>query len=272
MIYTITGSQGFIGNSLALWLKSRGHQVYTPERFISPARLVTSLKGHVVYCIGLTADFRTRPWETIEAHVCLLRQLLMYGDFLSFTYLSSTRVYLGSQSGNEDSELIVHPHSPDQLYNLSKLMGEAICHAANTEGRPIRSVRLSNVVGRDLESDNLVYALLRESLSTGVINFTSSPDTKKDYIDIIDVVSMLERIACCGRSPCYNLASGSQISTGEIANIISRHTGAKQIIPDYPPVTPFPQIDISRLKQEFNFSPTSPLDRLIELIKENRIK
>jgi len=31
--------------------------------------------GHVIYCIGLTADFRQKPFETIEAHVSKLAEV-----------------------------------------------------------------------------------------------------------------------------------------------------------------------------------------------------
>ncbi len=49
--------------------------------------------GHAFYCIGLTADFRSRPFETIEAHCGLLKEVLSGSRFSSFVYLSSTRVY-----------------------------------------------------------------------------------------------------------------------------------------------------------------------------------
>jgi hypothetical protein len=48
------------------------------------------------------------------------------------------------------------------------IAGLSPLHAAYPE-KPVRVVRLSNVAGRDLTSDNFIYALLREALASGTI-------------------------------------------------------------------------------------------------------
>ena len=63
---TILGSSGFVGSNLKNKLVSVGINTYTPHR---SEELSGKNLGHVIYCIGLTADFRTKPFETIEAHV-----------------------------------------------------------------------------------------------------------------------------------------------------------------------------------------------------------
>ncbi len=261
-VFTVLGAQGFVGQALSQWLHARGHEVHTPARQLSPAELSASLRGHVVYCIGLTADFRSRPWDTVDAHVGLLRQLLAHGQFQSLTYLSSTRVYLGSGAGHEDAALTVLPQQPDQLYNLSKLMGESLCHAAHCPERPVRVVRLSNVVGGDLSSDNFIYALLREALASGQILLNSSLDSAKDYIVLADVIRMLEQIARDGQARCYNLASGQQLQNRDIIKFIANITGARVNISRLAEDICFPPINIDRIKKEFNFLPQPPLDGL----------
>lgn len=220
----------------------------------------------MVYCIGLTADFRSRPWDTVDAHVGILRNLLAKGQFASLTYLSSTRVYLGGNAGHEDAPLTVRPEAPDQLYNLSKLMGESLCHAAHRPEKPVRVVRLSNVVGGDLNSDNFIYALLREALATGAIQLNSSLDSAKDYIALADVTRMLEQIASHGQARCYNLASGQQTRHGEIVQAIAALTGARVSVAADAPRMDFPAIDIRRLREEFGFAPQPPLDGLAALL------
>ena len=264
-VFTVLGAQGFVGQALSQWLRARGHEVHTPARQLSPAELIASLRGHVVYCIGLTADFRGRPWDTVDAHVGVLRQLLAEGNFASLTYLSSTRVYLGCDVGREDAALIVRPEDPGQLYNLSKLMGESLCHAASRSERPVRVVRLSNVIGGDVASDNFVYVLLREALANGVIQLKTSLDSAKDYIALPDVTRMLESIACSGQAHCYNLASGQQTTNGELVATIARLTGASFSVSDDAPHTPFPRIDIGRLRHEFGFDPLSPIGYFEEI-------
>jgi nucleoside-diphosphate-sugar epimerase len=265
LTYTILGANGFVGQALSQWLRERGHEVHTPARHLSSTELSAGLRGHVVYCIGLTADFRSRPWDTFDAHVGVLRQLLAEGNFASLTYLSSTRVYLGSNAGHEDAALSVQPGAPDQLFNLSKLMGESLCHAAHRPEKPVRVVRLSNVAGRDLTSDNFIYALLREALASGTIHLKSSLDSAKDYIAITDVIRMLELIARCGQAPCYNLASGQQTTNSEVVEAIAKLSGARFFVSDNAPHTAFPKIDIGRLRQEFGFDPLPPLDCLKEV-------
>lgn len=265
-VFTVLGAQGFVGQALSQWLRARGHEVHTPARQLSAAELSASLRGHVVYCIGLTADFRSRPWDTVDAHVGVLRQLLAEGDFASLTYLSSTRVYLGCDVGREDAALTVRPEDPDQLYNLSKLMGESLCHAAHRPERPVRVVRLSNVIGGDVASDNFVYALLREALATGVVRLNTSLDSAKDYVALADVTRMLELIASCGQAHCYNLASGQQTTNGELVDAIARLTGATFSVSDNAPHTHFPRVDICRLRREFGFEPMSPIDYFEEIV------
>ncbi len=268
-VFTVLGAQGFIGKALFCWLRERGQDVHSPARDLTPVDLAASLRGHVIYCIGLTADFRSRPWDTIDAHVGVLRQVLANADFSSLTYLSSTRVYLGSDCGYEEALLNVQPGVPEQLYNLSKLVGESLCHAAHRPERPVRVVRLSNVVGGDLESDNFIYALLREARATGVITLNSSPDSAKDYIALADVIRMLELIAIHGKQVCYNLASGQQTRHGDIAKIIAALTGAYISVVENAPRNEFPPIDIRRLREEFGFSPQLPLNALAGIFPAN---
>src|SRR5687768_14738265 len=87
---TVLGSQGFVGRHVVQELEQRGLPYFAPPR---EAPLSGTPLGDVIYCIGLTADFRSRPFETVEAHVVKLRDVLEGCDLDSLLYLSSTRVY-----------------------------------------------------------------------------------------------------------------------------------------------------------------------------------
>ncbi|MES2850099.1 MAG: hypothetical protein V4685_13660, partial [Bacteroidota bacterium] len=90
---TVLGASGFIGSSIMKKLKEQNTQYFAPER----NEVITNRDlGDVIYCIGLTADFRTKPFETVDAHVCKLKQVLNECTFNSLTYLSSSRVYINS--------------------------------------------------------------------------------------------------------------------------------------------------------------------------------
>ena len=78
MHYTVLGSSGFIGKHVAEALRCRGYAPFCPGREEDTSRRDL---GTVFYCIGLTADFRQRPLETVDAHVCMLNSLLCRATF-----------------------------------------------------------------------------------------------------------------------------------------------------------------------------------------------
>ena len=122
--FTILGATGFIGSRLANYLEKKGDRV-TRSKFEN-AIAATDL-GHVIYCIGLTADFRSRPFDTMDAHVNRLGEFLKNTHVQSFLYLSSTRIYGSASIADETTKISVDPSSPGDLYNISKVAGEALC-------------------------------------------------------------------------------------------------------------------------------------------------
>ena len=70
MHYTIFGSTGRIGSYLKKKLISDGNSVFSPSR--KDYYLAHKNLGHVIYCSGVTSDFRYRSFDIIESHVSLL--------------------------------------------------------------------------------------------------------------------------------------------------------------------------------------------------------
>ena len=246
--FTVLGAGGYVGSHLQQHLESAGHAVFAPER--GDKSLFHRPLGAVIYCIGLTADFRTRPFDTVEAHVSFLADILERADFTSLVYLSSTRVYQAASATSEDTPLRVEPENPSDLYNLSKLAGESLCHSCGREN--IRIARLSNVVGprMDAANGNLIASLVSEARQ-GRITLQSSPDSAKDYIHIDDVVDRLARIALHAEHRCYNVASGIQIRNADWLVQLSALTGcAVDARPDAP-LHSFPPISTRRIDAEF---------------------
>lgn len=250
MSFTVLGATGTIGRSLVARLRAQGEAVYAPAR--SDPDLFTRPLGHVIYAIGLTADFRSRPFQTVEAHVSLLSEVLQHADFSSLLYLSSTRVYAGGPCGGEDSPLHVNPQDPSDLYNLSKLMGESLCLSCGQAG--VRVARLSNVVGGESQdSDNFIPTLLRDA-QKGHIVLRTALNSAKDYIHIDDVVELLPRIAAQGRARLYNIASGIQTSHAQWIDHLVGLTGCSVEVAPGAPATTFAPIDITRIREEFGFA------------------
>src|SRR5258708_21086042 len=166
---TVLGAIGFIGSHLVSKLREKSIQTFVQTR---NEALNTRELGIVFYCIGLTADFRLRPFDTVEAHIGKLTSLLQTCRYESLVYLSSTRVYQSlSDLATEDKTIFVNTQNNNDLYNISKLMGESIALAANSRNKVIR---LSNVYGHDLNSKNFLPSIVRAASVTNKISLEPS--------------------------------------------------------------------------------------------------
>ncbi|MBL7088596.1 NAD(P)-dependent oxidoreductase [Acidovorax sp.] len=254
--FTVLGASGYIGSRLVAHLQAQGHSVWSPAR--GAAEVFTRQLGHVIYCVGLTADFRTRPFDTVDAHVGLLAEVLRRAQFHSLLYLSSTRVYMGATRTDEDAPLAVLPGDLSYLYNLTKLTGESLCHAC---GRPgVRVARLSNVVGpgMDAASGNLVADLLHQAQG-GRIVLRSDPQSAKDYVHVDDLLDWLPRIALAGRAATYNVASGRQTTHAQWLAWLQARTGCSVEVAGQAPLQAFPPINVLRLQGEWGVAPRAVL-------------
>lgn len=249
MRYTILGAEGFIGRALQARLQAEGHTILAPDRdqLEQDPGLGGRDLGHVLYCIGVTADFRSRVLDALEAHVCLLRRVLQAGVFVSLTYLSSVRVYSYAASSREDASLWLRPDSLDSLYNQSKLLGESACLHGSDRARV---VRLSHVYGVDPGSENFLSSVLQEAALKGKVTIRTSYDSAKDYISLQDVARLLPLIAARGELGIYNLATGENLSNQELAALLRREGIEVDFARDAPRWS-FPEIDVSKLGRDF---------------------
>lgn len=262
---TVLGGAGYIGQHLATYLNQHGWMCATPTR--EDESIFKADLGIAFYCVGLTADFRSRPLDTVQAHVGLLQRLISEARFDKLIYLSSTRVYLGADDTHEDQSLRVLPGDPDDLYKLSKLMGESLTLHG---GRPGVVVRLSNVVGGLVGNpDSFVYSLLREARQ-GHITLRSDPQTAKDYIHIDDVVGLLQCLARNSRYQTYNVASGVQLTHTEWLQRIAQITGCEYSFSHGSASPVYLPIRVDRICSEFGFRPKAALDAVSTLISPPR--
>jgi nucleoside-diphosphate-sugar epimerase len=260
MRFTVFGAGGFIGSHLLRHLRSRDAECQAPARGETLRDL-----GHVIWCAGVTADFRHRPFDTVAAHVSDLVPLLRDGRFESLLYLSSTRVYQRSARGDEDATLPIAPLVPGDLYNASKLMGESLCLSARD--RNVRVARLSNVYGVDFDSDNFITQMIRDAL-TGRVAMQTSAASAKDYVCVDDVAEMLSAIALDGKHSIYNVATGLNVSNGQIASALALLTGCRVDYVEGAPDVIFPEIATHRLRETFGRWPRRRLlDDLESLVR-----
>ena len=264
MKFTILGSKGFIGSNLVNYLKKNEFECSVID--INDGKIFSEKLGHVIYAIGMTSDFRNNTFNTIKSHVCILNELLNTVNFNSFLYLSSARIYYGHKNTHEGNSININSIDPDNLYNISKIMGESICLSSNKDN--VRVVRLSNVIGKDFSSNNFLFSLIKDAIKKNEINLNTSLESEKDYINIKDVVKILPEISINGKDKLYNIASGKNIKTKKIVEIINKQFNNQIKINYTTKKIIFPIISIKKIMNEFKFEPTSILDMLPNLINE----
>ena len=243
--FTVIGASGFLGSKVLTALTAAGHDVYAPAR--NDPGLFTRPLGRVFYCAGLTGDFITRPFDTVEAHVTLLAKLLQTATYDRLVYLSSTRLYdsLGANGGNEADTLALDPALPRSVYDLSKALGENLC--LNQSGGRAVVARLSNVFAADPAASGFLSELLIRAKTERDIELNVSPNGGRDYIHADDAVAALLALDASDLTGIVNIARGEVVTNAELAGVFGaagwslRLTGQRG-------VTPPPVCDVTRLK------------------------
>lgn len=258
---TVLGHKGFIGSEIVRQLIQRGTEVYLPER---DEDLSDKDLGKVIYCIGLTADAKKKPFETIDAHINKLSQIIRYSKFEDITYASSTRVYVHNQGKVSENSLInVDVSDPFELFNLTKLTAESLL--VNTTDH-FKIVRYSNVYGNDLESENFLTSVIKEAIIKGSVVLHTTPDSGKDYISVYDAANLTIQISLSGKKRIYNIAAGKNIINQAITDQISKTLNCKVVYSETAKHILFPEIDNTSIKEEFGFKPSTILMEDIDLL------
>jgi nucleoside-diphosphate-sugar epimerase len=262
---TLLGATGFIGSNILKKMESETIPFYAPAR---DEEFSGKSLGDIIYCIGLTNDAKYKPFETLEAQVNKLKYIIERCQFDSITYCSSTRIYIHNGKDTDESSLInVAVTDPFEFFNLTKLTAESLL--VNTV-KNYKVVRLSNIFGNDFNSDNFLTSIIKDALTTGKIVLRSSSVSQKDYLHVSDAANIITAIASNNAaSGIYNVASGFNISNGEILEVISGITKCEvEYAPDAQNII-FSPIAVKRIRNELGFRPGAPLLETIPQIIED---
>ena len=229
------------------------------------AQLRTRKLGAVYYCAGANASSLRPAIDTQRAHVAQLADILEYGAFESLLYLSSTRVYLDADGGDEESPLRVRPTQRDQLFNITKLAGEAVCLG---DARPaVRVARVSNVVGPGARAVNFLPSIIGAAISARHVILRSALASAKDYLSIGDCVRALVAISALGTERLYNVASGFNLAHEQFIAILSRLTDARIEVAPRAPTIVFPLVTVARLQRLVQGPPENVLELFAHLVR-----
>lgn len=262
--YTIIGGSGFIGKSLVDYFREQGFSVYVPKK--NDNDIFTKQLGILIYCAGV-GDCANRPFEVFQSHSGLLSNVLQNAQFSKMIYISSTRLYMGQKESQENSKLTILTDDKRRLFNLTKLVAEELCLLSD---KNVIIIRPSNVYGLALSSPLFLPAITRNAINNGKIDMYVTPDYAKDYLSIDDLVSAIYQVSLKNElsGQIYNIASGINVSAGQIAAVLQAETGCEVnwiegSVDEYFPVT-----DIKLISKEINFNPRNVLDDLKVMIDD----
>lgn len=268
MKFTIIGHSGFIGGKIVEKLRSERYEYYLPKR--DDQQLFDDDLGCVIYCAGKVANYMQDPFDTVQAHVVILANILKKSRFTRLVYLSSTRLYDGLSKANlvhsitEDVLLPLNPFNPRHLYDISKILGESLC--LNMGLGKASVARLSCVYG--LNAKGFINDLMHLTINNEKALIDSSPYYERDYVYVDDVVDGLIDIVTSGKKSVYNLASSKNVRNKEIFYKISQLTGCKIFTVHQDKPKPLANINIDLMKNEFSFHPIHILEKLPDLVKD----
>lgn len=265
MKVSIAGASGFIGSSLVSELKEAGINPLIIKRNDLQSKPPSGGWGTLIWAAGLTADFRSRPFDTISAHVSDLNNLLRLGKVNRLVYLSSTRVYQRNSNTDERNSIAVLPTDPSDIYNLSKLLGESLSLSSGIA--EVAIARLSNIVGPgEIARKTFLGSICRDA-KKGKINLQSAASSTKDYLWIDDAARILSALALDNFCGIMNVASGRQTTHCEWAESICNETGATLSVSPKAAEISFPKIENSMMLNRYGAPKTVPLSQIKQLFK-----
>lgn len=301
----VTGGAGFIGSHLVKALVSRGFSVRVLDdlsrgslRSLDPVLdSIEFVRGDVrdggvvaglvrgvdvvVHLAALVDAFESLSNPRLYSDVNVggtLNLCIASGNVKTFVYASSAAVY------GEPVEVPVredHPLNPINPYGASKVAGEAYVKTySNIHGyRPV-ILRIFNVYGPgQTKSYAGVIEEFRRRLTTGEpLLIHGDGLQKRDFISIWDAVeAIVKAIEVEEAQGAYNIGSGKAITIRELAKLMARIAGRKDVEIKYTKPRPgdirVSQADLTKTEKELKFKPKIELEEgLRKLLQQDNKK
>lgn len=221
----VTGASGFLGRVLSARLRDRGHSVIAVSRtrFVPPAEVtfrqvadysdIRSPAGSVLIHLAEPRDIKGSEADGEKHAVDTLRlsEALLAEHAGPAIYASSVAVYGDlSDSRHKPTEA---PH-PLTRYGHAKVACERRFLAV---GGAV--ARFSNLYGPGMAGNNVVSDILAQIPGSGPLTVRSA-DPVRDFLWVEDAADALIRIVERGSTGIFNVASGSSVSVGQLAQIM----------------------------------------------------
>ena len=291
----VIGGNGFIGSHLVDYLLTHGHNVrvydITHERFrkpldnvdyrIAPIESISDLYESllsidIVYHLASTSVPSSSNIDTISdvssnlISTLQILNLLVKLDLKRFVFFSSG----GAVYGNPISKQPVseeHPVKPISSYGIVKSTIENYLFLyQKLYGLKPLILRPSNAYGPrqgHFLAHGVISTFLRKTKMNEKLTVFGDGLTVKDYIYISDLVEVSYKLSATNKTGIYNIGSGIGISINQIIEKIGIIT-MKNLIIEYIDSQIYDVnnfvLDISRIKDSFNWSPSVSLEEGIK--------
>lgn len=295
----ITGGAGFIGSHLVDYCLDQDHEVIVIDNFETGSRKnlehIKSRNLKVIDCDIRNYDllasyFKNVDWvfhlagladivpsiekpETyhevnVTGTLNVLRAAAKF-NVERFIYAASSSCYgIPKNYPTNENELI----SPMYPYALTKKMGEdLVLHWGQVYGLQVNSLRLFNVYGTRSRTKGAYGAVFGVFLAQKLAGkpFTVIGDGKqsRDFIYVTDVVSAMYQV-CNSKvtGEIYNIGTGIPQSINKLVSLLD---GKVAYIPKRPGEPEVTHADISKIKNDINWSPKISFEDGVKKILNN---
>ncbi|MBV9196174.1 MAG: GDP-mannose 4,6-dehydratase [Solirubrobacterales bacterium] len=240
----ITGASGFVGGHLARACAAAGDEVIGASRsgelpdgcgrglpidlLVGAAvrSVIAEERPQVVYHLAVLSSVG-RSWEdpvrtvrdNVTTAVNLLEALRLEAPDARVLWVSSGEVYGAPERLPADESTRVSPANP---YAVSKTAGDLLAGVyAEAHGLDLIRARPFNHAGPGQQPVFILSSLARQAAearlagAAAVRIVTGSPDTRRDFTDVRDVVRAHRLLAERAESGVYNIASSRSVSAAE---------------------------------------------------------
>lgn len=255
----ITGHKGFIGQNVAGYLASKGHDI-TGYEYV-PNVLPDVEEYDWVIHLGAISDTRERDINKIlEQNFEFSMRLLSLCEMqeTNFQYASSASVYGPLTDFKENAP--VYPQSP---YSWSKYLFDRAVTTGGEFSIKVQGFRYFNVYGNfeDHKGDQAspVYKFTKQAREKGRIQiFEGSEKFHRDFVCVEDICQIHEKFFDVEESGLWNVGTGITHNFREIANAVAEKEGADII------EIPMPE-DLKPQYQKYTCADLTKLNRLVDI-------